>query len=537
MQRPDSSLLSVGIDIGTTSTHVAISRLHMGNASRINEPSRFTIQDREIIYQSPVYFTPLTADGNVDGDGVCDLVLQQYQQATINCADIDTGAVIITGETAKRRNASEVIQALSKLSGQFVVASAGPNLESVLAGKGSGAAHASKQQGKVICNIDVGGGTSNIAVFACGELVSTACLAVGGRFVRLTPDMQLLEISDAGRAIALHALQKELRLRRSNGAESQKLSKREVQKLANVAAHALVNAGCLRRKFTFPDGWLESRLLMTAPLAADVTVDEYWFSGGVAELMANPTDDDTKYGDIGVFLARAMVNAMSEHGFKFRVADQTIRATVIGAGMHSLQLSGSTVMIEKNTLPIYNIPVIRPRAVSFARSSEQDQVEPDRAATSAEPTASEGPVISDESQTQAGDNYVPIAAQTARQIADILAEHIGVALRQQDLDWSEQPVALFLSQLSRMNFEDLQKWADALHMVVERFQPMDPLVIVCTHDVAAALGQLLRKVCRNHRLIIVDGIESSVGEFIDIGAPLANRQSVPVVIKELVFAH
>src|SRR5690606_17217436 len=108
---------------------------------------------------------------------------------------VDSGAIIITGESAKTRNARGAVMALSQSLGDFVVASAGPHLESVIAGHGAGAQTLSEQRMCRVLNIDIGGGTSNYALFDAGKVTGTACLNVGGR---------LLETDGQGRVVYAH---------------------------------------------------------------------------------------------------------------------------------------------------------------------------------------------------------------------------------------------------------------------------------------------------------------------------------------------
>lgn len=68
-----------------------------------------------------------------------------------------TGAVIITGETARKENANEVLEALSDLAGDFVVATAGPDLESVLSARGRAPTPCPRKSSTAIANVDIGG--------------------------------------------------------------------------------------------------------------------------------------------------------------------------------------------------------------------------------------------------------------------------------------------------------------------------------------------------------------------------------------------
>ena len=133
----DENLLSVGLDIGTTSTQMILSSLRIENRASAFSVPEMQIAERKILYKSPVHFTPLLRGELVDGSAIRNIVTEEYQKAGIGRADVDTGAIIITGETSRKENAAAVLQNLSDLAGDFVVATAGPDLESVLAAKGA----------------------------------------------------------------------------------------------------------------------------------------------------------------------------------------------------------------------------------------------------------------------------------------------------------------------------------------------------------------------------------------------------------------
>ena len=173
-------LLSVGLDVGTTTTQLILSRLKVENKASSFAVPELTITDREILYRSPVFFTPLASEQLVNGDAIRELVAGQYTAAGIRREQVDTGAVIITGETSRKENAARVLAALSAFAGDFVVATAGPDLESVLAAKGAGAVALSRQESGKILHLDIGGGTANLALLEDGKLLQTGCMNVGG---------------------------------------------------------------------------------------------------------------------------------------------------------------------------------------------------------------------------------------------------------------------------------------------------------------------------------------------------------------------
>ena len=176
-------LLSVGIDIGTSTTQLILSRLTLENRAAPFTVPRVAIADREVLYRSDIHFTPLLSDTVIDAAGVRDIVAEEYRKSGFSPHQVDTGAVIITGETARKENAREVLSALSEFAGDFVVATAGPDLESILAARGAGADEYSQEHHTTVLHFDIGGGTANLAKCAHGELIATGCLDVGGRLI------------------------------------------------------------------------------------------------------------------------------------------------------------------------------------------------------------------------------------------------------------------------------------------------------------------------------------------------------------------
>lgn len=339
-------LLSVGLDVGTTSTQMVVSRLTVENQASAFSVPDMEIRQRELLYQSPVYFTPLLEGNRMDAAALRRLVEQEYEKAGITRQMVDTGAVIVTGESSRTENAAAVMEALSDLAGHFVVAAAGPDLESVLAAKGAGAVDYSGRTGETVLHMDIGGGTSNLALIQKGEITATGCMNVGGRLVKLergiityvSPVLQGIFHKQVGEA----------------------LSWEEARHLTVRLAEALEMAAGLRPS----DGLLEQLTTREAagalPLNAPGEKLTLSFSGGVADCIEREIPWQ-EFGDIGPLLGQAIGTSRLCSG-KYVLGTNTIRATVIGAGCHSTQLSGSTVYSQNVQFPLKNIPVITQKA-------------------------------------------------------------------------------------------------------------------------------------------------------------------------------
>ena len=334
-------LCSVGLDVGTTSTQLIVSELVVENRASAFAVPELEIAQREIRYKSPVYLTPLLDESHVDGEKIREIVQEEYRKAGLQRQDVDTGAIIITGETSRKENARAVLDALSDFAGEFVVATAGPDLESVLAAKGAGAVAFSEQEGKTVLHMDIGGGTSNLALIRNGQIVNTGCLNVGGRLVKFGEDGIVSYVSPVLSGLC-------------NLKTGDRVTQADLETVAQLLTQALEMAAGLREKTQLLDK------LTTAEAAGGFAPPQepvvLSFSGGVADCIGKDFPW-SQFGDMGPILGQAIRRSRLCQG-QFRLGSETIRATVIGAGCHSTQLSGSTVFYQNVQFPLKNVPVV-----------------------------------------------------------------------------------------------------------------------------------------------------------------------------------
>ena len=468
---------SIGIDLGTTTSQVIFSELEIVNTAGPTSVPHYEFSRRDILYVSPVIFTPFDADGNVDVRALDIFIRKQYELAGLTVQDVESGAVIITGETSKARNARETVMSLAAGLGDFVVATAGPHLESVIAGRGSGAGAYSEKNAARVLNIDVGGGTSNYAVFEGGRVLDTACLNVGGH---------LLQTDAGGRVSTVHAPAAIIvrDLLGEDRAASQ-LSTQHLQKVAERMAALIIEVMQAR------PSKLAQQLLMTEPLREAYRFDAVFISGGVGECMVRPSAESPyRFGDIGPLLAQALGRQLAESGFPVREPAQTLRATVIGAGAHTLTLSGSTVWNKYQGAPLRNVPVLHSRM----RWRE----------------------------------FRPGALSVAWQ--DAVKGH--------DLDAMGDVYALALPDDIPATCQTV--WQAALELQsFSRTQPgsTHPLVAVTSQDIGKALGMELFRLVPGRELLIIDEVFTRAGDYLDIGKSYFNGGTIPVTVKSLAFPH
>ncbi len=335
-------LKSVGLDVGTTSTQLIVSELTIENRASSFAVPEMEIAQRRILYKSPVHFTPLLEESLVDAAGLRKLLEEEYRRAGISRGDVDTGAVIVTGETSRKENARAVLEALADMAGDFVVATAGPDLESVLAARGAGAVAYSEKTGKTVLHMDIGGGTSNLALIRDGKILKTGCLNVGGRLVKLEETGQVRYVSPV-----LEGLWKAKPGEIASTEELEALA-RQLTEVLEMAAGRRRPSALLQRLTTAETGRL------WVPPEEEVVCS---FSGGVAECIRQD-HPPLAFGDLGPLLGKAIRGSALCRG-EYVLGEETIRATVIGAGCHSAQLSGSTVFCQNIRFPLKNLPVAR----------------------------------------------------------------------------------------------------------------------------------------------------------------------------------
>lgn len=477
-------ILSVGIDIGTTSTQLVVSRLTIRNTAPGSAIPRLEIVEKDILHKSPIHFTPLKARHLIDEDAVSRLVDGEYRTAGIRAEEVRTGAVIITGETAKKENAQAILNSLAHYAGDFVVATAGANLEAIVAGKGSGAAAYSADRHRITVNVDVGGGTSNIGIFREGRAIDTTCLSIGGR---------LIQLETGGDRIVCLA-EPAVRALRHCGLSLREGDRVDLDQLRTVAG---AMARCIKDALTRLDLPPMTRDLLTVkPLALGYDIGTVMFSGGVADYVyrdypMKSVSDVSIYGDMGPLLGQAIREVFSQGPFALVAPAETIRATVIGAGAQSISLSGSTIMVDDRVLPMRNVPVLR----------------------------------------LFGDG-VPVSPER-------VAREVSVAIeRGQDYS-GHRTVALAFPGPATMSYPDICSLADGLVLgLKESIAQGIPVVTVTQSDCAKVLGQTLAvRLAGRAAIVSLDQISVDEGDFIDIGKPLAGGRVVPVIVKTLVFEN
>ncbi|NQX63712.1 ethanolamine ammonia-lyase reactivating factor EutA [Paenibacillus qinlingensis] len=479
----ETHLMSIGLDIGTCTTKLVVSRLTLTERGSSLTISHDEITERKLLYASPIYRTPLLDSITIDAAQLTEFLERELANAGVTLAEIGSGAVIMTGETATKTNAEALLHGLAEQAGAFVVATAGSDLEAIMAGKGSGAAGRSHTLHNTVANMDIGGGTANVVWFQNGIPIATVTFHMGGSVVRLQADGKVTYVSSA--------IQRWLTEHGILIVPGQSVDIHELRVLARCMARVVGQFVADRQEKAGAELLLLGQRPPQIPYA-----DEWMLSGGIAELLTRPAimelAEVTAYNDIGPLLAQAILETWTELGFPLVKAGHMQRATVIGAGLQSVELSGSTVHADAGTLPMRNVPIMKLHL----------QQEPVRLATALKD------LFQQASQLYGTSNQAPFG------------------------------IALTTEQEQSFTYKQLQVLAGQLiPQLTFHFTHHHTIVMLCDQDMAKALGQLLSLGCQGSpRIVCIDGISLDFGDYIDLGELIGNR-TIPVIVKTLIFPN
>lgn len=487
-------LPSVGIDIGTSTTQVIFSRIEIDNISGFGAIPKIEIVSKEIIYESPVYTTPLRNEWEIDAEQVKKILFHEYEQAGIKPEELATGAVIITGESVKKKNARCTAKKISEIAGDFVVVTAGPDLESVLAGYGSGAAKLSEICGGVVANLDIGGGTTNLCIFENGKVIDTACLDIGGRLIRIENE-RIQYISES-----VVKISKSINSPLVAGVQ---IAETDLKPLLRRMVQLLEEELGFRQKTN-----LLPAVYTNHGLKKNYQLSHIVLSGGVAACVQElnnsidgKVEDAFLYDDIGILLAKELKNSLlyeemdQKSQGKLLPQKETLRATVIGAGNYAIHISGSTISCYDGNFPYKNVAVVH---ISLTCKEE------------------------------------------IRNIKGEIREQLWLLFEQE----KELPLfAISFAGIPRPKFYEVEDMAEEFCKVCEKYNlgsRENPVILIMEEDHGKSLGQALRRKLKHNcniegSILSIDCVKCKSGDYVDIGKPVSGGTVIPIVVKTLIF--
>jgi ethanolamine utilization protein EutA len=469
------SFKTVGIDIGSSTSHLLFAKVALRRQSQ-GLSSRFVVIGREIVWRSPILLTPFLTGGTIDANELGEFVACCYRDAGFTQSEIDSGAVILTGEAIKRKNARAIDELFAADAGKFVCATAGHKLECRLAAHGSGAVALSKARDCCLLHADIGGGTTKLALIDRGTILGLSAFAVGGRLIAADADGAWSRIDQSAQLVA-----DDLQIKISPQAlADERIRERIAQRLAAVAADIILAA---------PLDPLGQSLLLTDRLPSSPSPTGITFSGGVAEYMFG--HETREYGDIAKLLAAGLAGELSRRS-RLPLIDpgQRIRATVIGASQFTVQVSGKTIYLpDPYVLPVHNVPVIH---VTLPSSGRID------------PPTLTGAV-------RGGLDEIDLDTNA----------HVGIAFT-----WHGDPEHSELKAAGEAITAALAPFAERIKL----------LLMMIDGDIGKTFGRILhRELHWPGKIVSIDGMELQELDFVDVGELIAPPGVVPVVIKSLLF--
>lgn len=468
-------LITVGVDVGSSTSHVVFSKLHMQRLAQ-SLSSRFVVVERNELHRSPIMLTPFSDNSTIDVDLLSKFIQKSYSEAQISPDKVDTGVVILTGVALERKNSRAVAELFASFGGKFVCASAGHNLEGILAAHGSGAVALSQREHSEILHIDIGGGTSKFALISDGEILETSAISVGARLIAFDEERILTRIESAARLLSGH-LGISLRV-------GEIINEDDIQAISQLQAEILVSYSIGN-----DDHKLLPELILTSPLTTSRPPKPMiTFSGGVSEYLFD--HESVVYNDMAMHLSNAIKGELKKRELTFRSAGEGIRATAVGASQFTVQLSGNTILVTNEIqLPLHNIPVICPKLPGFPSSSD-------------------------------------------------VAQGITNALDRLDIETISEPICIYLPWKGDGEYSALMALASGIAEAIKgKFQSKSqPLVLALEADMGASIGRLLNdEIGLEVPLISIDGVELRELDFIDLGQPLEPTKVLPVIVKSLAF--
>ena len=469
-------LTTAGIDIGSSTSHLLFAKIRLQRRSQALS-SRFIVTEREVIYRSPIMLTPFLPDGTIDVESLEDFIHTVYSNAGFERGDIDSGAVILTGEAIKSKNARNIADLFAEEAGKFVCATAGHKLECTLAAHGSGAVALSKEKQVCLLHVDIGGGTTKLALIDKGKILSVCAFAVGGRLIAQDEAGHWTRVVESAHLVADELGLKTDPISLEDPVVRQKIARR----LTNIVVDFIRNGAKDR---------LGMSLQLTENLSRPVQPTAMTFSGGVSEYLLHNEHKD--YGDIAKILADELEQQLDKTSdLPIWDPGQGIRATVIGASQFTVQVSGKTIYLsDDRVLPVHNVPVVHV-AMDLSGAIDNKQVT---------------------SSIREGMHRMDLATESRMAIA---------------FSWGGDP-----------EYSRLRAMAEGILAAVAPEGKRDGALLLMIHgDIANIMGNLLiRELDFPGSLISADGVQLQELDFVDVGELIDPPGVVPIVIKSLLFS-
>jgi len=462
-------LRTIGVDIGSTTSMFTVSDVRLALVG-----SRFLPVRRDLVLESDIALTPYSASGLIDGDALVRFFHDQLERGNVQVDQIDSGAVILTGNALERENSRLVGDVFAGLAGKFVVTSAGDDLEAMLSAFGSGAVAESRGRSEPVVHVDIGGGTTKFAVCDDGNVTATSAIRAGARIVAFDADQRLVHATPTG----LQVME-----RLGEDPTSGAVVASEVQaRLARYVVERVLDVLLARDSAELDQVALTERLPLPGAFAVS-------FGGGVSEYVYGR--EPRSFGDLGTEIGRVLRERLDDSPWEVVALPRGIRSTVTGASQYTVQVTSQTVDVSSDAvLPLRNVPIVVLDVGTLGESVDEAVV------------------------TERLRPWVE-----ASRAAD--AGTLGVGLL-----WSGSATFQRLESIARGMVAAMQPVWSAWRLAV----------VVTDADIGGLVGSAMRRQLPQEVVLIsVDGIECRHFDYVDIGPRDAAARVFPVVVKSLLF--
>ncbi|HEV8068291.1 MAG TPA: ethanolamine ammonia-lyase reactivating factor EutA [Planctomycetaceae bacterium] len=449
-----TSVRLVGLDFGTTTSRCVAATARL---SKNAVTGRQELSDIREVFRSPIVLTPFGQD-RLDLRRLEEHLDDWLSAAAADTQEIFGGGALVTGLAAQQPNSSALVELIRSRVKDLLVATAGdPCLEAWLAfqaNAGSISRARPDRPDRWVINLDIGGGTTNIAVGRSGEVLRTGSLFVGARHIEVEPGTyRIVKLSRYARAML-----DDLAIAVGPG---DRLTSPQLDAILDWQMELLESAlAGDRAVFEKPVARLHEQVAFHPP--SELQNPIVCLSGGVGELVYKMLRSElppstTQFGDLGIDLAARIAKSRWKARPTEAAPLDAGRATVYGLLLYATQVSGSTVYLaDSAVLPMRDVPILGRITDDSTDAEIQD-------------------ILQLASRSAVGGCVVVSLAQSDGQTVRTLGERIGSTLRSAEIPAATRLVLLVRENVGKALGGYLSQWGSVPHklVVLDEIEPLD----------------------------------------------------------------
>lgn len=359
MTPKETSAYFIGLDFGSTTSSCLLAK---GNFFQDARTGRVHVRQVNPIFRSETVFTPYQIEDpqNIDEAKLEALMHEWFKNIDMHSITLAGGGAILTGLAAQSQNIDILMQKIKKcVSNAMIVTAHDPHFESWLAWHGGAAVLSKQNPTHFVMNLDIGGGTTNFAVGRAGEVRYTGSVFVGARHIQFVSGTYIIQhVSPYGLLVFQY-----LQISKKRG---DSLNDLEISILTQFYIEVL--QAIIKGNQTFFITRNLTGLIDASWKDLDTTIRDgpimFTVTGGVGELMTQYAlkgswPSTTFFGDLGIDLAKAILNSEFASSIQISTPTHTSSATLYGVALFSTQFAGNTIFMSgKIPLPLDQVPIL-----------------------------------------------------------------------------------------------------------------------------------------------------------------------------------